>query len=245
MRRSTISVCLVLAALAACARLKPPSANAPASGAAVVVPPAAAQGVAPTTESVGPPVRSTPEVQQPITEVPAQAEPTKSLSSIADQSASTTAATSETKADNSVPKKAKPPTASSSAKSSQTTAPGPLPAAPAATGNIPDKATETQARPPTLDLASLEQRLRDTRAIGVFTKLSLKNQVDDLLNMFRAYHRGERRTPLADLRQRYNLLLLKVLTLLQDSDAPLAAAISSSREAIWAILTDPDRFAKI
>jgi len=79
----------------------------------------------------------------------------------------------------------------------------------------------------------------------VFTKLSLKNQVDDLLNMFRAYHRGDRSTPLADLRQRYNLLLLKVLTLLQDSDAPLAAAISSSREAIWAILTDPDKFAKI
>jgi hypothetical protein len=39
--------------------------------------------------------------------------------------------------------------------------------------------------------------------------------------------------------------LLKVLTLLQDSDAPLATAISSSREAIWAILTDPDKFAKI
>jgi len=99
--------------------------------------------------------------------------------------------------------------------------------------------------PPTLDLQALEQRLRDTRAIGVFTKLSLKNQVDDLLAQFRAYHQGDRRTSLADLRQRYNLLLLKVLSLLQDSDASLATAISSSREAIWSVLADPEKFAKI
>ena len=31
-----------------------------------------------------------------------------------------------------------------------------------------------------LDLASLEQRPRDTKAIGIFTKRTLKNQVDDL-----------------------------------------------------------------
>jgi len=79
----------------------------------------------------------------------------------------------------------------------------------------------------------------------VFTKLSLKNQVDDLLAQFRAYHQGDRRTSLADLRQRYNLLLLKVLSLLQDSDASLATAISSSREAIWSVLADPEKFAKI
>jgi hypothetical protein len=91
----------------------------------------------------------------------------------------------------------------------------------------------------------LEQRLRETRAIGVFTKLSLKNQVDDLLNAFRDLYRGPTKRPSAELRQRYDLLLLKVLTLLQDGDPPLAAAIASSREAIWSILADPDKFAKI
>ena len=98
---------------------------------------------------------------------------------------------------------------------------------------------------PTLDLASLEQRLRDTRAIGVFTKLSLKNQVDDLLADFRAFYRAAHVRPSAELRQRYDLLLLKVLSLLQDGDPPLAAAISSSKEAIWNILADPDKLAKI
>jgi hypothetical protein len=98
---------------------------------------------------------------------------------------------------------------------------------------------------PTLDLASLEQRLKDTRAIGVFTKLSLKNQVDDLLSEFRALYKNSNQHPGPELRQRYDLLLLKVLSLLQDGDPPLAAAISSSKEAIWNILADPDKFAKI
>lgn len=47
-----------------------------------------------------------------------------------------------------------------------------------------------------LNLATLEQRLRDTRAIGVFTKLSLKNQGDDLLREFRALYRGKVAFPL-------------------------------------------------
>jgi hypothetical protein len=113
------------------------------------------------------------------------------------------------------------------------------PAAPATTSNKASPET------PTLDLAALEQRLRDTHAIGVFTKLSLKNQVDDLLNAFRALYRGPNKRPTPELRQRYDLLLLKVLSLLQDSDPQLAAAIASSREAIWGILADPDKLATI
>jgi hypothetical protein len=99
--------------------------------------------------------------------------------------------------------------------------------------------------PPALDLAGLEQRLKDTHAIGLFTKLSLKNQVDDLLGAFRSFHGGQTQPPLAELRQRYDLLLLKVLTLLQDGDPPLASAISASREAIWGLLADRDKFQKI
>ena len=41
------------------------------------------------------------------------------------------------------------------------------------------------------------------------------------------------------------MLLLKLLSLLQDSDPTLARTIVASREAIWSILTDPDKFATI
>ena len=105
---------------------------------------------------------------------------------------------------------------------------------PAATANVP-----------VTDLLALEQRLRDTRAIGLFTKLSLKNQVDDLLAQFRAYHARRAGVTLSELRQQYDLLLLKVLSLLQDGDPSLAQAISSSREAIWNILADPVKFSSV
>ena len=99
-----------------------------------------------------------------------------------------------------------------------------------------------QAPPPPLNLASLEARLRDTKAIGVFTKISLKDQVDDLLNKFRAYYKRQARTTLAELRRPYEMLLLKVLSLLQNGDPPLARDIVASREAIWGILASPEKF---
>ena len=98
---------------------------------------------------------------------------------------------------------------------------------------------------PALDLASLEQRLRDTHAIGLFTKLSLKNQVDDLLGQFRAFYAGQDGLTLPGLRRSYELLLMKVVTLLQNDDPGLATAVSSSREAIWTILSDRNRFNRL
>jgi hypothetical protein len=133
-----------------------------------------------------------------------------------------------------------PPVAKAPAKIPAT----PAPAAPSAKkGSIPPDIAKPKAPP--LDLAALEQRLKDTKAIGVLTKIALKNQVDDLLDQFRAYYQGKFKTDLASLRRSYDRLVLKVLSLLQDSDQALAAAIVASREAIWGILSDPAKFATI
>jgi len=94
----------------------------------------------------------------------------------------------------------------------------------------------------TLDLKSLESRLRETKAIGMLTKLSLKNQIDDLIEGFRDYHRRQGTVRLADLRRNYDMLVLKVLSLLQDSDPALARDIVKSRTAIWNILEDSRKF---
>jgi hypothetical protein len=98
---------------------------------------------------------------------------------------------------------------------------------------------------PPLDLRALETELKETKAIGVMTKLSLKNQVDDLLSQFRAFYQGKLKTTLAELRRPFDLLVLKLLSLLQDSDPALAAAIVASREAIWGILSDRTKFASL
>jgi hypothetical protein len=128
---------------------------------------------------------------------------------------------------------AKPPAASPPP--STAVKPGPHPAA----------ATTTPVAPPALDLAALKEQLKETKAIGVFTKITLRNQVDDLLQQFRDYYRGKAKITMAQLRRSYDLLLMKVLSLLQDADQKLAAAIVSSREAIWSLLADPKKSATL
>ncbi len=117
-----------------------------------------------------------------------------------------------------------------------------MPAATQVPASTPAPAPAVSLAAPPLDLGSLEQKLRDTKAIGVFTKLSLKNQVDDLLGKFRDFYNKKSTATLAELRQKYDLLLLKVLSVLQDGDPTLASTISASREAIWGILADPQKF---
>ena len=118
----------------------------------------------------------------------------------------------------------------------------------AAVKAAPQAPAQALARPaatPPLDLQSLEARLKATPAIGVFTKLTLKNQIDDLLAQFRAYYRGQLKLSLAALRQSFDRLVVKVLALLQDADPALALAIEASRESIWGILSNPAKFAAV
>ncbi len=142
---------------------------------------------------------------------------------------------------------AAPPKNQHAAKAAAPTAKAPaMASASAPTVEQPRKSEEPPAavrKPqPPLDIATLKTRLRETNAIGVFTKLALKNQVDDLLQQFRAHYLSGQKTSVAALRQPYDMLILKVLALIQDSDPSLAQTISGSREAIWGILADPVKF---
>jgi hypothetical protein len=74
------------------------------------------------------------------------------------------------------------------------------------------------------------------------TKLSVKNQADDLLDQFREYHKRQGTATISELRRSYDMLVLKLLSLLQDGDPPLAKEIDRSRAAIWDILADPRKF---
>ena len=98
---------------------------------------------------------------------------------------------------------------------------------------------------PTLDLTELKDQLKSTKAIGLMTKLTLKNQVDDLLDGFRDHYAGKGKSSISQLRQSYDMLMMKVLSLLQDKDQRLASDIVASREVIWALLADPKKFAAL
>jgi hypothetical protein len=123
----------------------------------------------------------------------------------------------------------------------------------ASTGPADQRAGDTAPSPPstpnasqppadTLDFTALGERLRATKAIGVLTKLSVKNQADDLLEQFRSYYKRQSTATLPDLHRAYDMLVLKLLSLLQDGDPPLATDINRSRTAIWDILSDQKKF---
>lgn len=95
-----------------------------------------------------------------------------------------------------------------------------------------------------VDLEVLTQHLKDTPALGLFTKLELKSQIDELIEKARGTHaRGK--PPLATLRERFDLLVLKLLSLLQDDAPELAAEVAASRDALWAVLSDPVQVSRL
>ncbi len=106
-----------------------------------------------------------------------------------------------------------------------------------ATAVAPQAAVEAS-----LDVAALKARLRDTTAMGVLAKLALRNEMDDLLNRFRALHDGGQSAGVASLRPSFDSLLARLLSEVQEGDPSLARTISASREAIWRLLADPERF---
>ena len=147
------------------------------------------------------------------------------------------------------PAKPAPPTAT--AKPAPTKPATPAPTAKPATPPAQAAAKPTTPAPratspnPTLDLTALKEQLKSTKAIGLMTKLTLKNQVDDLLDGFRDLYAGKGKSTMPQLRQSYDMLMMKVLSLLQDKDQKLASDIVASREVIWGLLADPKKFAAL
>jgi hypothetical protein len=157
------------------------------------------------------------------------------------------------------------PTTKPEAPSTATAKPAPAKPAPGATATKPSTPApvkpatppaQTAAKPaapatrpasssPTLDLTALKEQLKSTKAIGLMTKLTLKNQVDDLLDGFRDHYAGKGKSTMPQLRQSYDMLMMKVLSLLQDKDKKLASDIVASREVIWGLLADPNKFAAL
>ena len=235
---------LLLLLIAGCASVKPeqtvsqPAATPPAAQPAATQP-APAQPAA-TQPAAAQPAAAQPAATQPGVRPAAPATP---------QPAPAAAAPPVTNPAPPTSRKDAPPVARTPAPVATTLAPvartpasvaaAPKPAAP------PVAAPPAPAAPTTLDLNALEAQLKATKAIGVFTKISLKNKVDDLMKQFRDYYQGKSKLTMTELRQSYDLLMMKVLSLLQDSDQKLASSIVSSREAIWGLLADPKKFAAL
>ena len=97
----------------------------------------------------------------------------------------------------------------------------------------------------TLDVATLRVRLKDTHAIGLIAKLRLKSEIEDLMGDLAAFHAGRAAQSLAALHARYRGLVVRVVGLLEQGDAPLAHELTASTDHLWATLADPGQFASL
>ena len=246
--RVLVVVLSMMIGAAGCAR-KVPETPQPTPATTDASPPAA---TAPAKPSTAPPstVTNNPEEDgakppQATTQAAAPASPEKPATP-AKPSASAPPAEPAAPA---TPAKPAPSTRYGEARADETRAPAPTtkPATPPAqTAAKPTAPAPRAASPnPTLDLTALKEQLKSTKAIGLMTKLTLKNQVDDLLDGFRDLYAGKGKNTMPQLRQSYDMLMMKVLSLLQDKDQKLASDIVASREVIWALLADPKKFAAL
>ncbi|MEX2430794.1 MAG: hypothetical protein WD645_02610, partial [Dehalococcoidia bacterium] len=83
-----------------------------------------------------------------------------------------------------------------------------------------------------MDLDGLETRLRKTKAIGLFTKLELKSQVNELLDDVENYHQAKSGMSLNQLEEHFNLLVMKLLVLLENEDPQLHREIARARPVL-------------
>lgn len=93
-----------------------------------------------------------------------------------------------------------------------------------------------------VDLQVLADMLAKTRAVGMFTKLGLKKDIDKMLFRLNQFHNGNSKFTLEQLEEQYNLLLMKIAIHLQDNDLTLHRHLCNAWLVIWEDLRDFDRF---
>jgi hypothetical protein len=97
------------------------------------------------------------------------------------------------------------------------------------------------SRSQALSLTGLQTRLRNTSALSVGEKLSMKSEIATLMASLRVAHEGSS-AEVEELRQPYERLLSRIRARL-GRDPQLATDIAVSRDAIWDVLSDHTKFA--
>jgi hypothetical protein len=89
-----------------------------------------------------------------------------------------------------------------------------------------------------IDMEILTSRLKKTKAIGLFTKLAIRNDVSDLMNDVKRYRKKSMLAArIKEIRESFEGLLMKIIALLDD-DPELSRAMYVGRESIWKSLLE-------
>ena len=89
-----------------------------------------------------------------------------------------------------------------------------------------------------IDMEVLTARLKKTKAIGLFTKLAIRNDVSDLMNDVKRYRKKSMLdSKIEEVRESFEGLLMKIIALLDD-DPELSRDMYVGRESIWKSLLE-------
>ncbi len=96
----------------------------------------------------------------------------------------------------------------------------------------------SQAKVSHVNYKELEERLKNTDAIGFFTKLAIRNDIVDLVNKIKQYRKKSMlKAKMKEIRARFDGLLLKIIALLEE-DPDLSRDLYVGRESIWESLLE-------
>lgn len=84
-----------------------------------------------------------------------------------------------------------------------------------------------------VDIEVLTERLKNSDAIGMFTKLAIRNDIVDIIDQIEEYREKELlNEKIGEIRASFDGLLLKIVALLEE-DPVLSRDLYVSRESIW------------
>jgi len=84
----------------------------------------------------------------------------------------------------------------------------------------------------------LKERLKNTDAIGFFTKLAIRNDIVDLMDNIKRYRKHAMlKAKMTEIRRSFDGLLLKIIALLE-GDPKLSRDLYVGRETIWESLLE-------
>lgn len=106
------------------------------------------------------------------------------------------------------------------------------------TNHVQKPVSKTKQKAAQVDFKLLKERLKNTDAIGFFTKLAIRNDIVDLMDKIKKYRKKSLlKIKMKEIRSSFDGLLLKIIALLRD-DPILSRDLYVGRESIWESLLE-------
>jgi len=96
-----------------------------------------------------------------------------------------------------------------------------------------------------IDFETLEKKITETNSMGLMTKLKLKSDINKLLAELKTFHAGNSPLTQEQHREQYDLLYMKVVSLVQEKDPDLYHQLCNAWDPIWASLQDKHNLEKV